>query len=153
MGILSIWFFTNGVYENIYLSTLEAFYLLNIFLLSTVSLATASLGSRDYQIATIVSVCLSFVVCLVTMAMHLWWNFDLKKIKRRLGFKDRPEYIDVPQVAADEEDRPPPGSPPSIVYGSRRGEHQFILEFPRPHDGEESSSPVLLAREPLLFDT
>ena len=91
------------------------------------------------------------------MAMHLWWNFDLKKIKRRLGFKDRPEYIEVPQVAADEddeEDRPPPGSPPSIVYGSRRGEHQFILEFPRPHDGEEleSSSPVLLAREPLLFD-
>ena len=97
VGILSIWFFTNGVYENIYLSTLEAFYLLNIFLLSTVSLATASLGSRDYQIATTVSVCLSFVVCLVTMAMHLWWNFDLKKIKRRLGFKDRPEYIACPR--------------------------------------------------------
>ena len=38
------------------------------------------------------------------MAMHLWWNFDLKKIKRRLGFKDRPEYIEVPQVAADEDD-------------------------------------------------
>ena len=128
VGILTFWSFTKGVYKNVYLSTLEAFYLLNIFLLSTVSLATASLGSRDYQIATIVSVCLSIVVCLVTMAMHLWWNFDLKKIKRRLGFKDRPEYIGVPQVAADEEDRPPPGSPPSIVYGSRRGEHQFILE-------------------------
>ena len=158
VGILSIWSFTKGVYKNIYLSTLEAFYLLNIFLLSTVSLATASLGSRDYQIATIVSVCLSFVVCLVTVAMHLWWNFDLKKIKRRLEFKDRPEFIEAPQVAADEddeEDRPPRGSPPSIVYGSRRGEHQFILEFPRPHDGEEleSSSPVLLARKPLLFDT
>ena len=55
----------------------------------------------------------------------------------------------------DEEDRPPPGSPPSIVYGSRRGEHQFELEFPDPScDNEESSSPVrLLAREPLLFDT
>ena len=106
--------------------------------------------------ATIVSVCMSFVACLITMSMHLWWNFDLRKIKRRLGFKDRPEYIEVPQVVADEddeEDRPPPGSPPSIVYGSRRGEHQFVLEFPRPHDGEESSSPVLLAREPLLFDT
>ena len=89
------------------------------------------------------------------MAMHLWWKFDLMKIKRRLEFKDRPEYIRVPQLPADEEDRPPPGSPPSIVYGSRRGEHQFILEFPRHHDGEEleSSSPVLLAREPLLFDT
>ena len=153
VGIFIVWSFTKGVYKEIYLSALEAFYLFNTFLLSTVSLATASLGSRDYQIATIVSICLSFVVCLVTMAMHLWWNFDLKKIKRRLGFKDRPEYIDVPQVAANEEDRPPPGSPPSIVYGSRRGEHQFILEFPRPHDGKESSSPVLLAREPLLFDT
>ena len=90
------------------------------------------------------------------MAMHLWWNFDHKKIKIRLGFKDRPEYIEVPQVAADEddeEDRPPPGSPPSIVYGSRRGEHQFVLEFPHPHEELESSSPVLLAREPLLFDT
>ena len=156
MGILTFWFFTKGVYKKIYLSALEMFYLLNIFLLSTVSLATASHGSKDYQIATIVSVCLSFIVCLVTMAMHLWWNFDLKKIKRRLGFKDRIEYIEVPQVAADEddeEDRSPPGSPPSIVYGSRRGEHQFVLEFPHPHEEHESSSPVLLAREPLLFDT
>ena len=157
VGILTFWSFTNGrVYKKIQLSALEVFYLLNIFFLSTVSLASASLGSKDYQIATIVSVCLSFVVCLVTMAMHLWWNFDLKKIKRRLGLKDRPEYIEVPQVAADEddeEDRPPPGSPPSIVYGSRRGEHQFVLEFPHPHEELESSSPVLLAREPLLFDT
>ena len=156
MGILTFWSFTKGVYKKIYLNTLEAFYLLNIFLLSTVSLATASLRSRDYQIATIVSVCLSFAVCLVTMAMHLWWNFDHKKIKRRLGFKDRrPEHTEVPQVAADEddeEDRPPPGSPPSIVYGSHRGEHQFVLEFPHPHEELEPSSPVLLAREPLLFD-
>ena len=158
VSILTFWSFTNGrVYKNIQLSALELFYLLNIFLLSTASLATASLGSREYQIATIVSVCLSFVVCIVTMAMHFWWNFDHKKIKRRLGFKNRLKYTAVPQVAADEddeEDRPPPGSPPSIVYGSRRGEHQFVLEFPHPRDGEEleSSSPVLLAREPLLFD-
>ena len=153
VGIFTFWFFTNGVYKKIYLSTLEAFYLLNVFLLSTVSLATVSLGSRDYQIAIIVSVCLSFVVCLVTMAMHLWWNFD-HKIKRRLGFKDRLKYTAVPQVAADEDDEediPPPGSPPSIVYGSRRGEHQFVLEFPHPHEEHESSSPVLLTREPLLF--
>ena len=157
VGILTFWSFTNGrVYKKIQLSALEIFYLLNIFFLSTISLASASLGSIDYQIVTIFSVCLSFVVCLVTMAMHLWWNFDLKKIKRRLGLKDRPEYIEMPQVAADEddeEDRPPPGSPPSIVYGSHRGEHQFVLEFPHPHEEHESSSPVLLAREPLLFDT
>ena len=156
VGILTFWSFTKGVYTKAYLNALEVFYLLNIFFLSTVSLATASLGSRDYQIATIVSVFLSFVVCLVTMAMHLWWNFDLKKIKRRLGFRDRPEYKEVPQVAEDEDDekeKSPLGSPPSIVYGSRRGEHQFLLEFPHPREENESSSPVLLAREPLLFDT
>ena len=156
VGILTFWSFTKGVYENIYVNLLEVFHVLNIILLSTVCLASASLGSRNYQIATIVSVCLSLFVCLVTMAMHLWWNFDLKKIKRRLGFKDRIEYIALPQMAADEddeEDRPPPGSPPSIVYGSHRGQHQFVLEFPHPHEEHESSSPVLLAREPLLFDT
>ena len=70
----------------------------------------------------------------------------------------RGTYIPVPQVSAnedDEKDRPLLGSPPSIVYGSRRGEHQFELVFPDPScDNEESSSPVrLLAREPLLFDT
>ena len=61
----------------------------------------------------------------------------------------------MPQVAADEddeEDRPPPGSPPSIVYGSSRGVHRFVLEF-QSHDDRDSVSPVLLAREPLLFDT
>ena len=75
------------------------------------------------------------------MAMHLWWNFDFKKMKRRLWFKDRPEYIEVPQVAADEddeEDKPPPGSPTSIVYGSHRGEHQVL--DPRPH--EDLSLPL-----------
>ena len=155
VGILTFWSLTRGVYKNIYLNALEAFYIINIYLLSIIRLATASLGLKDDQIATIVSVCLSFVACLVTIAMHLWWNFDLKKIKRKLGFIDQPDYAVVPQVAADEdddEDRPPPGSPPSIVYGTNRGEHQFVLEFPHPHDENESSSPVLLAREPLLFD-
>ena len=88
------------------------------------------------------------------MAMHLWWSFDLQEIKRRLGFKDQPTYSAVSVVSEDEEDRLPPGSPPSIVYGTRRGEHQFELEFfSLIRDNEESFSPVLLAREPLLFDT
>ena len=161
MGIFTFWLFANCVYKSIYLGSLEAFYLLNLFLLSTVSLATTSAGSQDYQIPTIVSVCLSFVVNLVITVMHLMQNFDLKKMRRKLGFENRPEYIAVPQVAADEddgEDRPPPGSPPSVVYSSNRGEHQFILEFPHTSYGgleQESSSPgpVLLDREPLLFDT
>ena len=156
VGILTFWSFTKGVYRSIYSSALEVFYLLNIFFLSIVILATASIGSIKYQnIPIIISSSLSFVVCLVTIAIHLWWSFDLKKIKRRLGFNDRREYMQLPQLVADEneEDRPCLGSPPSIVYGSHRGEHQFVLQFPHPHDDLESSSPVLLAREPLLFNT
>ena len=151
VGILTFWSFTNGVYKKNYLSALEAVYLINIFLLSTVSSAAASYASSyNYQISTIVSVCLSFVVCIVTIAMHLRWNFDLKKIKRRLGIKDLPAVPPLVSVDVDnEEDRSPSAS---IVYGSRRGEHQFELKFPNPHDDFESSSPVLLPREPLLFD-
>ena len=155
VGILTFWSFTKGVYKKLYLNALGAFYLLNTFLLSNVSLATASLKPRDVQIGTIVSVCLSLAACIVTIATHLRWNFDLKKIKRRLGCKDRPEYIEVPQVSADEndeEDRSPLGSSPSIVYGSHRGEHQFELEFRSSSHDSEEPSPVLLAREPLLFD-
>ena len=156
VGILTFWSFTKGVYRSIYSSALEVFYLLNIFFLSIVILATGSIGSIKYQnIPIIISSSLSFVVCLVTIAIHLWWSFDLKKIKRRIGFNDRREYMQLPQLVADEneEDISRLGSPPSIVYGSYRGEHQFVLEFPHPHNELESSSPVLLAREPLLFDT
>ena len=158
VGILTSWFFTNGVYKSVYLSGLEAYYLLNIFILSTVSLATVSLNSTNYQVATIVSISLSLAVCLVTMALHFKQSFDLKRIKRKLGFKDRPEYIAVPQVASDNDDdeidKPPrSASPPSMVYGSSRGEHQFVLEFSLDSEEQETSSPVLLEREPLLFDT
>ena len=95
------------------------------------------------------------VIYMALKAMHFKQSFDLKRIKRKLGFKDRPEYIAVPQVASDDDndeiDKPPrSASPPSMVYGSSRGEHQFVLEFSL--DGE-TSSPVLLEREPLLFDT
>ena len=47
VGILTFWFFVNGVYKNVYLSTPEVVYLLNIFLLSNVSLATISLKSNN----------------------------------------------------------------------------------------------------------
>ena len=153
MVIFTFWFFTNGVYNKIYLSTLEAFYLLNIFLLSIVTLATVNVSPSALQIATIVSVSLSFCVCLATMAMHFWWNFDINKIKRRLGFEDRLEYTPVSQVAADLDSNKksrPLESSSSMVYGSRRGEHQFLLQFPRLHTGQATRSPVLLAREPLL---
>ena len=59
-GILTFWLFANGVYKSVYLSSLEAFYLLNLFLLCIVSLANASAGSQNYQIATII--CLSLLI-------------------------------------------------------------------------------------------
>ena len=146
VGISTFWSFTQGVYKKIYLTGLEAFYLVNIFLLSIVSLrATGSLGSKDFPIATIVSVCLSIVVCLLTMAMHVWWKFDFKtKIMSRLWFgKQPPECIEM--LENNNEEERSPGSPPPI------GEHQFVLhEFHRING--VPSSPVLLEREPLLFD-
>ena len=150
VGILTFWSFMSGVYKNTYINLLEVFYLLNLFLLTTVSLAAVFVKSQDYQIATIVSVCLSIVVCIASIAIHFQWNTDLNKIKRRLGFTDRPNNVEMLQVPLIDN---APGSPPSIVYGSHRGQHQFVLEFPHPHEEHESSSPVLLAREPLLFDT
>ena len=51
----------------------------------------------------------------------------------------------MPQVSADEDDdhemdnKPPrSAAPPSMVYGSSRGKHQFVLEFSL--DGEEQDS-------------
>ena len=153
-GILTFWAFSNGVYKNTYLGFLEIFYLLNLFLLSIVSLAIVS---QDYQISTIVSVCLSFLVFLATIVVHLLQKFDLKSIKRRLGFKNRLECMSMPRVAVDGDDADVSlFSPPSVVYGRQRGEHQFVLEFRcSSQDGQEqeSLSPVLLDREPLLFDT
>ena len=163
VGILTVWSFTNGVYKSIHLSALEAVYLLNMFLLSTFSLTATSLDSTNYRNATAASICVSVVVFLVTVTVHIRQNFDLKKIKRRLGFKDRPEYILLPQVSADEDDEevmtPRSGSPPVMVYDSNRWIHQYVLDIrpsPRGNVPElqlEPGSPKLVEREPLLFDT
>ena len=158
VGIFTLWSFTKGVYKNAYLNALEAVYLFNLFFLSTVSLAAFSFKT-SCEIATIFSVSLSFIVSQVTIVIHIKQNCEFKKIKRKLGFKDQPRYIAVPQVAADEDydENALLGSPPSIVYGTQRGVRQFVLEIPgssRSIWGEqESSSPLLLEREPLLFDT
>ena len=101
VSILTSWLFTKGMYKEIYLNALEAFYLLNIFFLSTVSLATASLKSRNYQIATIISVCLSFVVMSCHHSNAPGATMSTRK-SREGWFKDQ-EYAEVPQVATDED--------------------------------------------------
>ena len=104
IGIFTAWFFMNGVYKSVYISALEMLYLLNLYLLSIVCLSVFSLDLNSKQTVTIVSICVSLVVCLVTIAVHIRKNLEFQKIKRKLGFKDRPEYTAVPQVAADEDD-------------------------------------------------
>ena len=157
VGIFTVWFFINGVYKSVYISALEMLYLLNLYLLSIVCLSMSSLDLNSKQTVTIVSICVSLVLCLATMAVHIRKYLEFQRIKRKLGFKDRPEYSVLPQVAVDEDDKddktPRSASPPSMVYGSSRGEHQFVLEFTLDDQDQESLSPVLMEREPLLFDT
>ena len=156
VGIYAVWFFLNGVYKSVYISALEMLYLLNLYLLSIVCLSMSSLDLNRKQTVTIVSICVSLVVCLATMAVHIGKYLEFQRIKRKLGFKGRPEYTAVAQVAADEDDEddktPRSASPPSMVYGSSRGEHQSVLEFTLDDQDQESLSPVLMEREPLLFD-
>ena len=97
-----------------------------------------------------------YVLCCCLRWHPDWWNFDFKKIKRKLGFKYQPGYVALPQVASDEdvEEERPPESPPPIVNGSCREGHHFMQGSPPPNaENIESPSPLLLAREPLLFDT
>ena len=42
VGIFTVWFFMNGVYKSVYISALEMFYLLNLYLLSNVCLSIFS---------------------------------------------------------------------------------------------------------------
>ena len=67
--------------------------------------------------------------------------------------------IELPQLAKDDDEgvhETVPGSPPDQVYGTERGQHRFVFEFPRPDvavsTDSTSCSPVLMEREPLLFD-
>ena len=117
VGILT--FTAKGVYKKFYMSLLEAFYLINIFVLSTVSLAIASLGSRNYQIATIISVSLSLLACLATMAMHLWYNFIVKKIKNWIAKTRSSNDISGSirsQRAVENDSRPPVISSISCIW-------------------------------------
>ena len=62
------------------------------------------------------------------------------------------------QIATDDDKvhETVPGSSPDQVYGTERGQHRFVLEFPRPYSGrdmDDITSPVLMEREPLLLNT
>ena len=76
----------------------------------------------------------------------------VKCLKRRTQ-----QQLKLSQIATNDAKVPEtvPGSPPDQVYGTERGQHRFVLEFPRPpadRDMDDTPSPVLMEREPLLFD-
>ena len=68
--------------------------------------------------------------------------------------------VELPQLAKNnaDDDKVPetaPGSSSDQVYGTERGQHRFLFEFPRPpagRDMDDTPSPVLMEREPLLVD-
>ena len=81
----------------------------------------------------------------------------MQTLRRRvkcLTRRSQPQ-LELSQIATDADKVPEtvPGSPPNQVYGT--GQHRFVLEFPRPpagRDMDDTPSPVLMEREPLLFD-
>ena len=70
LGILVSWLFMSAVYRNVYLSIPDVLFLINLFILSTASLATShdQLNLQTFvKVATIVSVTFS-ILC--SIAMH-----------------------------------------------------------------------------------
>lgn len=173
IGIFFVWFFTRGVYKAMYLNVLEAVFLLNLAILSSTSSAifqsdsTIDIGNSSayYQeIAAIASVSISLFIFTIIILLHLWWNCNLKNLKKRLGIKLPQNHLHVDtsvQVDIQEgSEQDYPGSPPSIIYNSERGEHQFELFFAEfePTNNDVNSpdilSPVIVerTREPLIFE-
>ena len=132
VGIFTFWSFTKGVYKNIYLSTLE-------YILSSqhISSEHCYFGHHFTEVKGLSNNnhCLGLYVLCCLSCHHgnpSLWNFDFKKIKRKLGFKYQPGYVALPQVASDEdvEEERPPESPPPIVNGSCREGHHFMQGSP-----------------------
>ena len=161
------WLFMKGVYKNILLNLLDSIFLLNLFILANSTLVAFHLNSTYFlEIATITSISISFFIFVVVLLIHFQQKFKLAFLKRMsaVGRKPSAHLQDVLTSEEREEEEnescnglsKPLGSPPSHVYGSRRGEHQFDLHFPNNVSGNgglgSSSSPVLREREPLIFD-
>ena len=152
-----VWLFTRGVYRNLMLNILNSLFLLNLFVLAVSSLAFTYLNLVDAQeIATTVST----LICLLGLGFIAVGHI-LSKVKQK-WLRRKSQSFNFLQSSRDRRSNSsnslPPGSPPSHVYGSIRGQHQFDLYFPNndsfsSSDMKSPSSPVLREREPLLFST
>ena len=141
------------------MSVLDAVFLVNLFLLTNSSSAAFNVWSSYYQgVDIIISVSFSLGLFIIIAVLHFWW-----KLKRKLRNHFEGD-MQIPSVAEnatmqefaknDNSTAARPGSPPSIVYGSRRGVRQFELVFDASPHNTPVSTPVLkeMDREPLIFE-
>ena len=153
------WVSTSDVYRNVYLSILHVVFLTNLFLLSNVSLATSLFNLETLaKGTTIVLIGFSMFCFVIILSVHFRQKMQRRRT-RCLNRKTR-SNLELPQLAKDDTDddkvqKRVPRSPPDQVYGTERGQHWFVFEFPHPpagRDMDDTPSPVLMEREPLLFD-
>lgn len=157
----------NPIYtKSTLLNVLDTLFLLNLFLLTNASSAAYNLWSPYCQwIAAITSVSFSVGLFFIIIILHLRWKFNLRKLKTCFGqdvhhssVTEDSTTMERSKSLSDYATEEHPGSPPSQVYDTRRGKHQFELIFDKsplhtPHTGVLSPlTPVLREREPLLFD-
>ena len=160
-GFFFTWSFTKGVYRSITLYILDSMFLLNLFVLANSSLLFLYLKLTTAQeVTTIVSICLSLLGFLAIAIECVWLRIKRKWLRtvktNRLTSLQEVEHL-ISSSDSDRADSPNKrsGSPPSHVYGTIRGEHQFDLHLPdnSRNINSPSSSAVLREREPLLFST
>ena len=154
--ILGISLFTSTIYRNVYLSILDVIFLTNLFLLSNVGLATSLFNLQTFfKEAAIVSVTFSIFCFIAIVCVHFRQKFQ-KRLVKCLSRRSQLQ-LDLSQIATDDDKvhETVPVSPPGQVYGTERGQHRFVLELshlPADRDMDDTPSPVLMEREPLLFD-
>ena len=159
-GMSFTWLFTKGVYRSITLNILDSLFLFNLFVLAVSSLLFLYLNLNSPQeVATIVSICLSLLGLLAMVGQHVWLRIKRKWLNavknKSTSLQEVEHLISSSDCIKSDSPNKRSGSPPSHVYGTIRGEHQFDLHLPdnSRNINSPSSSAVLREREPLLFST
>ena len=160
-GFFFTWSFTKGVYRSITLNILDSMFLLNLFVLANSSLLFLYLKlTTTQEVTTIVSICLSLLGFLAIVVECVWLRIKRKwlrtvKTNRLTSLQEVEQLISSRDNDRADSPNKRSGSPPSHVYGTIRGEHQFDLHLPdnSRNINSPSSSAVLREREPLLFST
>ena len=157
-GLSFTWLFTKGVYRSITLNILDSILLLNLFVLAISSLLFLYLKlNLAQEVASIVSTCLSLLGLLAIVVQRAWLRIKRKWLYSWAAIPTSLQGVEQLISSSDSDRADSPnmrsGSPPSHVYGTIRGEHQFDLHLPdnSRNINSPSSSAVLREREPLLF--